>query len=180
MASTRREGSPRDLPETSLLEPLQSHPPLPPPQTPAPRPSLMALDSSRCTIYVQPAPDYLSDWGHAGRATPHFRPFSHHVPSAMVPAGPRRLWCFTAPSSTELVLRHLGPIPQWQQPFFDDSRCNPLIQYAAPKQAASSDDQLPLCSHTLGPRNCPSFTTFNKLTTSRPPAQSDAWGPSHA
>ena len=42
-------------------------------------------------IYVQPAPGYLSDWGHAVRATPHFRPFSHHVPSAMVPAGPRRL-----------------------------------------------------------------------------------------
>ena len=33
-----------DLPETSLCKPFQSHPPLPPPQTPAPRPPLMVLD----------------------------------------------------------------------------------------------------------------------------------------
>jgi hypothetical protein len=40
----------------------------------------------------------------------------------------------------------LGPVPWWQKPLFDDFRFNPLVQFAAPKQAASSEDQLPFAA----------------------------------
>ena len=87
--------------------------------------------------------------------------------AAFPPLQPSRALCHGACRASETVVLYstlvyragatpFGVDPLVATTFFDDSRFNPLIQYAAPKQAASSDDQLPLCVHAIVP-----FTTFS-------------------